>query len=334
MPVKISLRHLRCFAAVAETGSFTVAAARLFQTQSSLTATIQQFEEAVGLKLFDRTTRRVELTDDAARFKAVADRVLRDFDGAIDDLKAVAKSQRGHVSIAAVPSMVEHLLTPALTAFRRAYPAITISVHDAGSDKIEREVLDGTVDFGIASRLNNYSELDYAPILNDRFGVVFLDDHPLKRKRGPITWADLATYEQIGLANNTGIGAFLEACPELGLSDNSASQDHASSTASLYAMLSLGGKIAVLPALAATAGPLARFNFRPLHEPPVTLEICLITRHLRSFSVNTQRMLGVLMQTIQDVGYLHEPIGETAGMRPAAANSVKRTRGARGTSSR
>jgi DNA-binding transcriptional LysR family regulator len=299
MPVKISLRHLRCFSAVAETGSFTVAAARLFQTQSSLTATIRQFEETVGLKLFDRTTRRVELTEDAARFKTVADRLLQEFDSAIEDLKAVAKSQRGHVSIAAVPSMIVHLLTPALKAFRQAYPGITISVHDAGSDKIEREVLDGAVDFGIASRLNNYSELDYAPILTDPFGVVFLDDHPLKQAREPIRWAHLAAYDQIGLANNTGIGAFLEAYPALGLNDKAASLDHASSTASLFAMLSLGGKIAVLPALAATAGPLAQFNFQLLHEPTITLEICLITRHLRSFSVNTRRMLDVLMATIR-----------------------------------
>src|SRR3546814_9915563 len=56
---RISLRHLRCFIAVAEAESFTVAASRLFLTQSSLTTTIQQFEDLVGLKLFDRNTRRV-----------------------------------------------------------------------------------------------------------------------------------------------------------------------------------------------------------------------------------------------------------------------------------
>jgi DNA-binding transcriptional LysR family regulator len=295
---------MRCFAAVAETGSFTVAAARLFQTQSSLTAAVQQLEEAVGLKLFDRTTRRVELTDDAVRFKVVADGILRDFDNALSDLKAVAKSQRGHVSVAAVPSMIVHVLTPALTAFRKIYPAITISVHDAGSDKIEREVLDGAVDFGIASRLNNYSELDYVPILNDPFGVVFPDDHPLKQEADPVNWADLSRYEQIALTTDTGIGAFLDAYPGLGVRDSSAPHDHASSTASLFAMLSLGGKVAVLPMLAAKAGPLAQFNFRQLHEPKMTLEICLITRHLRSFSVNTQRMLDVLKASIGEADRL------------------------------
>ncbi|WP_345245463.1 LysR substrate-binding domain-containing protein [Pigmentiphaga soli] len=298
---KISLRHLRCFLAIAETGSFTLAAARLFHTQSSLTATIQQFEEAIGMKLFDRTTRRVMLTDDAERFKVVAERILRDFDNAIGDLRAVAQSQRGHVRIAAAPSMIVHVLAPALARFRRAYPQITISVRDGGSDKIERSVLDGEVDFGISSRLNNYSELDYVPMLTDPFGVVFPRDHPLARTAGPVAWSELKSYECIVLTKDTGIGALLDSYPELGLRDGLELHDHASSTTALYAMLGLGGKVSVLPALAARAAPLAEFRFRELSAPRLSREICLITRHLRSFSVNTQRILSVLMATLKEI---------------------------------
>jgi DNA-binding transcriptional LysR family regulator len=301
----IALRHLRCFVAVAETGSFTLAAARLFHTQSSLTATIQQFEEEVGVKLFDRTTRRVELTEDAVRFKVIADRILRDFDSAIGDLHAISKSQRGHVSIAAAPSMIVHIVKPALAEFRRSYPNITISVRDGGSDKIERAVLDGEVDFGIASRLNNYPELDYVPLLTDPFGCVFPNDHPLACTNGPIKWSDLAEYEYIALTKDTGIGAFLAGYPELGFHERAAPHDHASSTTSLYAMLSLGGKISVLPALAAQAGPMNEFKYRELCEPSITREICLVTRHLRSFSANTQRILEVLMKTIREADNLN-----------------------------
>lgn len=301
----IALRHLRCFVAVAETGSFTLAAARLFHTQSSLTATIQQFEEEIGVKLFDRTTRRVELTDDAVRFKPIADRILRDFDSAIGDLHAISKSQRGHVSVAAVPSMIVHVLTPALAEFRRAYPNITISVRDGGSDKIERAVLDGEVDFGLTSRLNNYPELDYVPLLTDPFGCIFPNDHPLACTNGAIKWSDLSSYEYIALTNDTGIGAFLEKHPEMSFNEKAAPHDHASSTNSLYAMLSLGGKISVLPALAAQAGPLKEFKFRELCEPTITREMCLVTRHLRSFSPNTKRIIEALMQSIREADNLN-----------------------------
>jgi len=306
------MRHLRCFLAVAETGSFTAAASRLFQTQSSLTATIQQFEEVVGLKLFERTTRRVDLTVDAVRFKVVAERVVRDFDNALNDLQAIAKSQKGSIRIAAAPSMVVHILSPALATFRKAYPEITISIQDAGSAKIERAVLDGEVDFGLTSRLKNYPELDYQPLLHDPFGVVIPLDHPLARLEGPMRWVDLTPYEYIGLTNDTGIGALLEASPELALGKKTNPVDYASSTTSLYAMLSLGGKISVLPALAAKAGPMQEFKFRELSEPMITREICLITRQLRSFSPNTQRILEVLMDTIGKLGY-------DLGVAPAAS---------------
>lgn len=325
---KVSLRHLRCFAAVADTGSFTLAAARLFQTQSSLTATIQQFEEEIGLKLFDRTTRRVMLTEDAVHFKEVADRLLHDFDNAISDLISISKSQRGHVRVAAAPSMIVHVLTPALTLFRRTYPDITISVCDGGSDKIERAVLDGEADFGIASRLNDYAELDYTPILTDPFGVIFPNDHALACTNGPIRWADLSAYEYIALTTDTGIGAFLEAYPELGLHEKAHPYDHASSTTSLFAMLSLGGKISVLPALAGLAGPLNKFHFRELCEPTITREICLVTRRLRSFSANTQRILELLMETIKDADYLNGVQGRVSGSATKRRGGLRRQAGA------
>ncbi|HVE05885.1 MAG TPA: LysR family transcriptional regulator [Paraburkholderia sp.] len=312
---KISLRHLRCFVEVADTGSFTLAAARLYQTQSSLTATIQQFEEEVGLKLFDRTTRRVVMTADAERFKPVADRVLRDFYTAIGDLQAISLSHRGHVRIAAVPSMVEHVLTPALASFQRAFPDITISVSDGSADKVERAVLSGDVDIGISSRLNNFTDLAYLPIVGDRFGVLYPPDHPLGKIRRALRWSDLADHKYISLAHDTGIGAFLDSHPATGTHHPTSLHDRASSTTSLFAMLNLGGRIAVLPEIAVLASPLKKFTFRELHDPVVTREVCLITRQLRSFSPNTQRLVQALMETIPDEYRWHD---DAAGHHKAA----------------
>ncbi len=295
---KISLRHLRSFLAVAKTGSFTLASARLFQTQSTLTATIQQFEEEIGLKLFERSTRRVELTEDAIKFQPVAEKIVRDFDNALNDLQAISKSQQGLIRIAAAPSMAVHILSPALLTFRQHYPEVNISIQDAGSAKIERAVLDGEVDFGLTSRLLNYPELDYRPVLHDAFGVVMPHDHVLAKINRPLKWADLANHPYIGLTSDTGIGALLETYPEISFGQNSDPHDRASSTTSLYAMLRLSGKISVLPSLAAKAGPMQEFLFAELTEPVIQREICLITRHLRSFSPNTQRILDVLMETI------------------------------------
>lgn len=305
MGASIKLRHLRCFVAVAETGSFTVAANRLFQTQSSLTATIKQLEEAAGLTLFDRTTRRVELTRDAIWFKVVAERVLLDFDNAISDLRAVSKSQRGRIKISVAQSMMSHILGPTLKAFRRLYPEISISVYDQGADKVERAVLNGEMDFGLSSRLNNFPDLEYVPVLADPFGVIFPANHPIAKKAGRLTWTDLHQYQDdyVALTEDTGIGALL--VRQKGLVDHIEVRDYASSTSSLLALLQLGGKISVLPSLAAHNGELGRFKFRELHKPLVYREICLITRHLRSRSPSAQRILDILLKTIKSSEQLH-----------------------------
>lgn len=300
MGARLSLRHLRCFVAVAETGSFTIAAGRLFQTQSSLTGAVQQLEASIGMKLFDRTTRRVEMTEEARRFKPVAERVLREFDTALDDLHAVAKSQQGHVRIAAAPSMMLHVVTPALSLFRQEFPGISISVHDGGSNKIERQVLEGEMDFGIAARLNNFQDLDYMPILRDRLGVICPARHPLARASGPLKWSDLAPHDYVGLTSDTGIGALVaQHLERLAIGRKPGSLDQASSTTSLYALLSLGGRYSVLTALSARTAPLKEFEFRELHEPVITRDMCLIRRQLRSMSPPSLRFLEVLTSVIE-----------------------------------
>jgi len=97
----------------------------------------------------------------------------------------------------------------------------------------------------------------------------------------------------------------LESYPGLGLSDRGGSYDRASSTTALYALLKLGGKVSVLPSLAAHAESLAGFQFRELHNPKISREICLITRQLRSMSPNTQRILDTLMSTLKAADHLY-----------------------------
>lgn len=300
MGAQISLRHFRCFVAVARTGSFTLAAQQLFKTQSSLTATIKQFEELAGVQLFDRTTRRVEQTKDALWFLEVAEGVLRDFDNAVADLQAVGRSEHGNIKISVVPSMMPHILAPTLKAFRKSYPDVKISVRDEGSDKTERAVLDGTTDFGISSPLNHFPDLDYRPVLADRFGVVFPADHPLSKKKGDLTWADLREYDYVALTGDTGIGALTRHFPNFELRHRGTDVDYASSTTSLHALLKLGDRITVLPSLAAHTGEMTEFEFRELHDPKIEREVCVITRHLRSSSPTTRRALEILLETIRE----------------------------------
>lgn len=292
----VTIRHLRCFLAVAGTGSFTVASNRMFLTQSSLTATIQQFEEAVGLKLFDRTTRRVVMTEEARRFHGEAQKILKEFDAAISDLKALAQGEQGNIRIAAAASIIYQFLTRAIPVFRQSYPNVTISLRDAGSEQVERMLLDGDLDFAITSRHKGYPDLDYTPLIEDRYGVLCLPRYPLGRSDGPLRWSDLPPRDYVAFSADTGIGSFLAA--HAGFSPlMSSPHDEVSSTTSLYAMLSLGDRYSIVPALAARADDFPDLRFRELAEPVLTRKICLITRRLRSLSPSARRIMDILLQT-------------------------------------
>ena len=270
----------------------------MFLTQSSLTAAIQQFEEAVGLKLFDRTTRRVVLTQEAERFKDQAEKILKSFDGAIGDLQAFAQSQKGHIRIAAAASVINLFVVDAIGAFSQTYPDITFSLRDTGAEKVEQMVFDGEVDFALASKHKGYEDLSYTPLLEDQYGVIHPTGHHLGRLRRPLRWSDLKEEGYVAFSVDTGIGTFLRAhAGVLPVFDDR--HDEVSSTTSLYPFLSKGNRYSVLPSLAAKAGEPFGLEFRPLTRPVLSRQICLITRKLRSLSPTSRRILDVLLQTIE-----------------------------------
>jgi DNA-binding transcriptional LysR family regulator len=302
LPVRtaVTLRHLRCAVAVAEARSFTRAAGRLCITQSTLTTSIQQLEQDIGVRIFDRTTRSVVATPAASRFLERAARLLKDFDSMIGDMRSVIASTEGHLRIAAAPSAMNWLLIPALPHFEAAYPEVTISLRDTASESVDLRVLEGDVDFGISNDPSGNPELDYAPIFRDIYGVICSPDHPLTRRQGDIQWEALQHYKSgfIRLDADTRLGQFhrgslvsplLETCSE-----------EVSSSNSLYGMLSLGRRFSIVPALTAKTLQLDDFPFRVL-SPPVFREVSLVTRKLRSLSPSAIKLGEALLTRLKTV---------------------------------
>lgn len=293
-----SLRHFRAFVAVANAGSFTIAAKELFLTQSALTATIQQFEEAVGFKLFDRSTRRVVMTHEAQRFKPQAEHILRQFDSAVADLESLAQGRRGHVRIAAAASVTHYFLGHAIAGMRADYPDITVSLHDAASEQVERMVEQGEVDFAFASPHKRLEELVYTPLFEDRYGLVCREDHRYAQGRRALRWPDLSPAEYIGFTADTGIGAYLrQHADRPDLFANSGNE--VSNTSSLAAILKWTGGYSVLPALAAARITGPELVFRALTTPALSRQVHLVTRKLRSLSPGSELLVDYMLRTLR-----------------------------------
>jgi DNA-binding transcriptional LysR family regulator len=123
----VSLRQVRSFLAVARVKSFTGAASILNVTQPALTVQIRRLEEALGVTLFDRETRSVELTRVARDLIPAFERTLQDFDAALDSARDIATQTRGIVRLAALPSVAAGVLPNAILGFREKRPNVILT---------------------------------------------------------------------------------------------------------------------------------------------------------------------------------------------------------------
>lgn len=298
----IGIRHLQAFIEVAQCGSFTRAAGHLHLTQSALTATIKQLEQDAGLTLFDRTTRRVVLSAEGERFLPVAERLLSDFTAAMDDLRARAQLQQGRVSVAGSPSVVTRLLPSALSQFRQQYPSIQVYIRDESAGSLEQRVLNNEVDFAIAGNHSQQPELDYAPLIRDRYGLVVPSDHPLAGRLA-IHWQQVPNDNLLLLSADTGIRAQLTRFSQNGQIPVKLEpvQIEVSNPAGMAALISQGLGISLLPALAADVHSFAGLSFIPLDQPVIEREICIITRQGRALSPAAAALLDTLRQHLQHI---------------------------------
>jgi DNA-binding transcriptional LysR family regulator len=120
--MNISSRQLDAFIALAQLGSFTLAAQRCHLSQPAFSALIKGLEEGVGVRLFDRSTRHVALTQEGAQFLDAAQRIRTDLGDAVQGLREAAALQRGRVSIALLPSLAAAWLPPVLALFHARHP--------------------------------------------------------------------------------------------------------------------------------------------------------------------------------------------------------------------
>ena len=124
--MNLSVKHLRAFQALAQQRNFTRAAGDCHLSQPAFSALIQALEEDVGVRLFDRNTRRVELTHEGRLFEQSAARLLADAQAAYAELKEHMALRKGRVAVAALPSLAAGSLPPLLAAFHQQHPGIRL----------------------------------------------------------------------------------------------------------------------------------------------------------------------------------------------------------------
>ncbi len=181
--MNVTLRQLRVFLAVAGERNFSRAGDAVALTQPAVSRAILELESQVGLKLLDRTTREVVLTDAGQSLAARLERVLDELDQTLLDVRGMASARRGKVRVASSPTLSAQLMPACIAACARQEPDIQLVL----LDRIQQDALDsvrtGEVDFGVVIEPSSTDDLTAETILNDPFVLVVPAGHALAARK-------------------------------------------------------------------------------------------------------------------------------------------------------
>lgn len=190
----MELRHLRYFIGVAEELHFGRAAARLGISQPPLSHQIQALEEELGVRLFDRSSRNVTLTDVGILFLAEARATVAQAERAVTVARRAARGEIGELMIgfnASAPFVSR--IARAIYDFRQGWPEVHLTMSEFPWDRQLGALSDGTIDIGITrsfSRPNIVPGIRAMPLLEERLVVALRPDHPLAA-RSTLSFRDL-----------------------------------------------------------------------------------------------------------------------------------------------
>lgn len=195
---------LTAFVAVAEAGSFTVAAERLHLSQPAVSKRITALESQIGQPLFDRVGRSVGLTDAGRTLLPYAHKTLQDIEDARRALSQLHAQVGGRLSIGTSHHIGLHRLPPVLGQFTREFPQVDLDIHFMDSEVACQAVLAGQLELGIVTLPTQpLAQLQQRLVWPDPLVVVAARDHPLAGRRQvslvqlaghPAVLPDEATY--------------------------------------------------------------------------------------------------------------------------------------------
>ncbi|UYB60203.1 LysR family transcriptional regulator (plasmid) [Klebsiella michiganensis] len=277
MPVNFDLNDLYAFRALVEYGNFRLAAESICLSQSALSRRIEKLENALGSKLFDRTTRRVTLTLYGQAFAERSDQLLMNVEAELADIDKVSQERTGLVTVATVPSAAYYFMPDVIRRFRLRNPRVRVKLIDGSAGNVIEAVTGGQADFGIcfAGRLQPNHE--FVPLVGDVYMMAACRrDHPLAAKKS-LTWREFYQQDYVSLDKTSGSRNLL-AQRLAHLMPERSSVCETRHVTTMLGMVEAGIGIAAVPAMSMPASEHSVLTSVPLVDPVVKRSVGLIRR--------------------------------------------------------
>lgn len=291
MPHSPSIADLRAFVTVGEQQSFAAAAKTLHLSQPALSRRIAHLEALLEVRLFDRTTRSVELTQLGQKFFGEMRSVLQELERSVSGLHDAAQLATGDITVGCVFSAVHHFLPEVIRTFRSHYPHVMVRIIEEGADEVLASVKTGEADFAINYTGMHDPEVEFTPLLQESFVLACAAGHPLAKRRF-VRWEELADHPY-GLVSHASRNRVLidQALANVGRQPRPACEVRHIST--LIGLVEHGLVVAVVPQLTLPRERAAVVGVR-LDTPTITRTIGRIQRAGRSLSPAAQAFVDML----------------------------------------
>ncbi len=293
--LRFDLSDLQALVAVVEQGGFRAAAATLSISQPALSRRIGKLEDALNVKLFERTTRRVALTLVGREFFAKAVEILDGVELSLHNISDISHTHFGQVTVACVPSVAHNFLAPVLQRFNARFPQMRIRIVDEGAYEVLNNVARGDSDFGVNFLGDREQGIDFEPILQEQFVMICLPDHALARRRA-VTWEDIGKYPYMTVAKSSGNRMMLDMAM-VPSEKQPASFIEVRHVSTLLELVKAGLGIGVVPQLAIPSDRADLLRAIPLKTPGITRTLGIIRRSGRVFSPGAQYLYELIKET-------------------------------------
>ncbi len=293
----MEIHQLRIFFTVAQTKSFSKAAALLYVSQPMVTKVVKQLEEELGICLIERTSKSFHLTDAGERLYGMAAEMLSRFDDIGREISDLRAANAGSVTLAGPPLSLATFFPSLYKILRVRCPNVRYSLIECGSGPIVEMVLDGRADIGISQLPVVHPEIEVNPIVRDRCTLLVNENHPLAGQKS-VSIACLAEEKFIALSKGfTMYDTVQDICRQAGFVPNIVF--HTSLVSFAEKLVSLGEGIAILPRpLVGTYRPEGVCTVELEEFLPWEIGLVVSTRRYRSAA--TRRTLRIALDYFGD----------------------------------
>jgi LysR family carnitine catabolism transcriptional activator len=293
--MRIKLRQVEGFLAAADTGSFSRAAEKIGMTQPAFSQLIREMESALDVKLFDRSTRQVHITDTGKLLRDQMRRGLLEIEDACSNARAIIRLEQGKLALAVLPSLAFGFVTSALARYRLAHPNISVRLYEAHNGVAIDRVAQRQADFAVCTDLHIPPTMTFETLFEDELVAVLPSKHQLARRK-VIEWPQLMDETLILISAQSSANNELvrNAFQQNGL-DKTADCEVLNIVTAL-SMVRAGFGVTIIPRVALPELNMRGLAHRRLTGPSLVRNIGLCSRSDRSVMPAAERFRQVLLE--------------------------------------